>query len=39
MPVLRKLKATEPGAPLWCLTYGDLITQCMAFLDTFICIS
>lgn len=27
----RKMKTEEPGAPLWCLTYGDMITQCTAF--------
>lgn len=27
----KKQKAEEPGSPLWCLTYGDMITQCMAF--------
>lgn len=26
-----KKKDEEISAPLWCLTYGDMITQCMAF--------
>ena len=28
---MAKKKPEEVSAPLWCLTYGDMITQCMAF--------